>query len=102
MKCVTLFVHSAVAEVFVDALLDDSSVSGFTLTPCEGHSRGISAEPQLGPRDLVVGHVARSRIDIVVPAAQVDGLLGRLKALARADHSWGTWMVTDVAAFGRF
>ena len=100
MKCLTLLMHAAVSDTFVDALRDDSVVSGFTVTRCEGHSANTADEPQVGARDLVVGHVPRVRIDLVLAAKDVDGVLGRLRAIARSDRSWGTWFVSDVDAFG--
>lgn len=63
MKCLTLFVHAAVAEACIDALRADPDLPGFTLTRCEGHSQRTESEAFVGARDRVVGYVPRARIE---------------------------------------
>ncbi|MEZ6014727.1 MAG: DUF3240 family protein [Planctomycetota bacterium] len=103
MKCLTLFVHAAVAEACIDALRADPDLPGFTLTRCEGHSQRTESEAFVGARDRVVGYVPRARIELVLAdQGEVERVLTRLRDVARAGQSWGTWMASDVNDFGRF
>ncbi len=102
MKCLTIFVHTAVADTFADTLLADPEISGFTLTPCQGHSPHTAEEAMVSMQDRVQGYVPRVRIDVVMEDSLVDPLLERLKEVSKAEHSWGTWIVTEVHSMGRF
>lgn len=102
MKCLTLFVHAAVAEACIDALRGDPDLPGFTLTRSEGHSQRTESEAFVGARDRVVGYVPRARIEVVLAdQGEVERTLARLREVGRAGQSWGTFMVSDLIDFGR-
>ena len=101
MKCLTLFVHASLEHELVDRLRGDERVSGFTLTPCQGHSTSTEDDPFLATRDRVIGHVPRLRIEIVLEDEIVTSVLEGLRECGPPGASLGAWHVTDVLDFGR-
>ena len=77
------------------------SLTGFTLTECQGHSTSTERDVFQAARDLVVGFVPRVRVDVVLEDDAVAGLLDRLRGSCGACETLGAWMVTDVLEFGR-
>lgn len=101
MKCLTLFVHATLENDLVDCLRANERVSGFTVTPCQGHSTSTEDDPFLAAQDRVVGHVPRVRIEVVLEDEEVEGVLSALRGCIRVDASLGVWQLTDVLGFGR-
>jgi nitrogen regulatory protein PII len=101
MKCLTLFVHASLEHELVDRLRADERVTGFTLTPCQGHSTSTEDDPFLATRDRVIGHVPRLRIEIVLEDEIVTSVLEGLRECGPPGASLGAWHVTEVLDFGR-
>ncbi len=101
MKLLTLFVHADVVDDLLDSLRSVAGVSGFTVSPCEGHSTSVPRDAQLASRDRVAGHVARRRIELLLEDARLPEVLEHLREPGTERGSRGTWFVTDVGESGR-
>ncbi len=101
MKCLTLFVHAAVEDDVLNALRALPEVSGFTVSPCQGHSTSTELDPFLATRDRVAGFVPRVRIEVVLEDEVVEVVLERLRRSMPNLGSSGAWLVTNVEASGR-
>lgn len=101
MKCLTLYIHAAVESDVLNGLRSLPEVSGFTVSPCQGHSTSTELDPFLATRDRVAGFVPRVRIEVVLEDEVLPRVLERLRSSLPNRGAAGAWLVTNVEDSGR-
>jgi hypothetical protein len=95
--CLTLVCHKSLEERLVDHLLEHPEwVSGFSVSPMEGHSQQERLPSVL---EQVRGRSQRIEIRTVLNHADAQALIAHLKA-AEPNHEVAYWLM-PVTEFGR-
>ena len=79
MKNLTLIAHADIKQVLADTLRSLEQVSGFTLTPVEGHGARDEFDTGFSARDSVIGYTPHMRVDILLKSEDVDDVLQALR-----------------------
>lgn len=100
MKLLTLIVHTDVQHDLTRLLRSMDQVSGYTFSHVEGHGTETENDAFLSARDQVVGHVPRTRADILLTDGDLDAVLAVLCNQENNIVGQGIYFVTDVAQGG--
>lgn len=101
MKHLTLIVHTDIQQELTQELRALKVISGFTLSPVEGHGMEVEDDPFLSARDKVVGSTPRIRADILVELENIELLLSHLRQSIQDIDGNGIYWITDVEQSGR-
>jgi nitrogen regulatory protein P-II 1 len=101
MKQLVMVVHANVQQDLSDRLRAIAQVQGFTFSHVEGHSHNTAMDRTLSPRDKVVGHVPRVRVDIMLEEADVALVLEALRCADCGIAGNGVYWVIPVEQCGR-